>query len=165
MNSQRGFSLLELLVTVAIIGILSVIAVVSLTGVQKNTRDVKRQTDLKLIQGALEQYYADQHFYPATTAVTFSPPPAIPATIKSPTGTRTYLNQIPTDPLTSNIQYKYVANPSAAPACNNSNPNDFRTFCTSYCLYANMENTNVKGSPYTTTCPAVAGYNYLLTQP
>lgn len=86
MKNLAGFTLLELVITIGIIAVLSVVAVVNLSGVQQNTRDVKRQSDLRLIQGALEQYYADQHNYPT----------ALGANLTS--GSRTYLNQVPSDP-------------------------------------------------------------------
>ena len=147
MKSVVGFTLLELVITIGIIAVLSVVAVVNLSGIQQNTRDVKRQSDLRLIQGALEQYYADQHFYPTVLGVNLS------------SGARTYLNQVPSDSLASNQPYVYVARPSA---CDNST-----TICTNYCLYGNMENAVATklASPYNATCSPKTSYNYMLTQP
>lgn len=65
-----GFTLLEVLVVVAIIGILISIGTASFTSAQKKARDGRRQGDLKSIQTAFEQYNADNNGnYPATCSV------------------------------------------------------------------------------------------------
>ncbi len=56
---RKGFTLLELLIVIAIIGILASLATVSYSSAQKKARDSQRQADLKAIQNAMEQYYAD----------------------------------------------------------------------------------------------------------
>jgi prepilin-type N-terminal cleavage/methylation domain-containing protein len=56
---KRGYTLLELLIVIALIGILVTIAAVSYSSAQKKTRDSRRTTDVKSIQNALEQYYSD----------------------------------------------------------------------------------------------------------
>lgn len=50
---------MELLIVVAIIGVLISIAVASYTTAQKKSRDSRRMNDMKAIQNAWEQYYAD----------------------------------------------------------------------------------------------------------
>lgn len=54
----KGFSLLELLVVIALIGILVSIGAASYTSGQRKTRDSRRTADMKAVQNALEQYYA-----------------------------------------------------------------------------------------------------------
>lgn len=147
MKSALGFTLLELVIAIGIIAVLSVVAIVNLSSIQQNSRDVKRQSDLRLIQGSLEQYYADQHNYPTVLTTTLV------------NGGRTYLNQVPTDPLSSNQPYLYAAKPDG---CNNST-----TKCTNYCIYGNLENPNngSRSSPYNATCPQRSNYNFMFTQP
>ena len=53
---KKAFSLIELLIVVAIIGILSGIMVVSYTGYQVRARDTKRKADIKSIAMAIEAY-------------------------------------------------------------------------------------------------------------
>ncbi len=61
---RRGFSLLELLVTISIMGILMALATVSFTTAQKNSRDSRRRADVEGIRKAVEQYYALNTQYP-----------------------------------------------------------------------------------------------------
>jgi len=66
MKRKNGFSLLELLVVISIIGILIVIAAVGFTAAQKRGRDARRRGDLKAWQDALEQTYAEEVDYQGT---------------------------------------------------------------------------------------------------
>lgn len=141
-SSNTGFTLVELLIVVVIIAVLSSIGFVSYSEFNKNARDVKRLSDLKFIQSALEQYYGDNFNYPqAITGDVCGD-----GTISNPVddgcflikGSKTYVNELPKDPLSSNTQYQYTAVPSG---CNNSADN----LCTSYCLHAKVEQSrNVK---------------------
>lgn len=70
----KGFTLLELLIVIAIIGILSTIAAVSYSSVQKKTRDTRRVNDMRSIQGAFEQYYsANNNAYTCAPGTTYLP--------------------------------------------------------------------------------------------
>ncbi|OGE25500.1 hypothetical protein A3C26_02205 [Candidatus Daviesbacteria bacterium RIFCSPHIGHO2_02_FULL_39_12] len=62
-----GFTLVELLVVVAIIAVLSIIGMAAYGNVQKNARDAKRKGDIHIIRNALEEYYMDNKSYPITT--------------------------------------------------------------------------------------------------
>jgi len=66
-----GFSLIELLVVISIIGILAGIALVSFTGAQRQARDSERKSDIKQYQASLETYAnARAGFYPIYTIST-----------------------------------------------------------------------------------------------
>ncbi len=54
--TQKGFTLIELIVVVALIGLLSVIGLTSYSRVQRNARDVKRMGDMKELRSALLLY-------------------------------------------------------------------------------------------------------------
>lgn len=58
-NKSKGFTLVELLVVVAIIAVLSVIGITIFTSVQKGARDAKRKADVGAISKALEAHYND----------------------------------------------------------------------------------------------------------
>lgn len=63
-KSSVGFTLIELLIVIAIIAILISIGLASYSRAQAQARDGQRKSDLRNIQGALEQYYADFNRYP-----------------------------------------------------------------------------------------------------
>lgn len=60
---QKGFSLLELLVVISIIGILIAVVAVGFTAAQKRGRDARRRSDMSAWQDALEQTYAEYTDY------------------------------------------------------------------------------------------------------
>ena len=54
--TKKGFTLIEMLVVISLIGILAALALVSFTSSQKQARDVMRKSDLKQYQTVLESY-------------------------------------------------------------------------------------------------------------
>ncbi len=69
-QKQKGFTLVELLIVIAIIGLLATLAIVSLTSAQQKARDTKRVADIKAIQTALELEWNDNPGYPNSTSAT-----------------------------------------------------------------------------------------------
>ncbi len=59
-----GFTIIELLVVVVIIGILSTLVVTTYSGVQAKNRNGSRQVAIDSLQGQLETYYAQYSKYP-----------------------------------------------------------------------------------------------------
>ncbi len=57
-ENQKGFTLVELLVTVGIIGILATITVASLSGTRSRARDAQRLSDVKQIAAALDAEFS-----------------------------------------------------------------------------------------------------------
>jgi prepilin-type N-terminal cleavage/methylation domain-containing protein len=66
--SQKGFTLVEMLIVIAIIAILASVALVSVRGVRSSANDTKRISDLNKVQQQLEVYYTKNGSYPATPA-------------------------------------------------------------------------------------------------
>jgi len=62
--NERGFTIIELLVVVAVIGTLSSIVLAILSDARLDARDKRRVADVQQIQKALELYYVDHNTYP-----------------------------------------------------------------------------------------------------
>jgi general secretion pathway protein G len=101
-DHRSGFTLLELLITIAIIGLLTGISIFALSGAREQARDGKRKSDLETIRSALELYKADCNVYPSTISVTS-------ITGSCTGGSNTYLTVVPKDP-TSDSYYDYEPN-------------------------------------------------------
>lgn len=63
---KNGFTFIELLVVVTIIGVIFAAAAVSYTQISKNSRDARRRSDLETIRQALEMCRSLAGVYPGT---------------------------------------------------------------------------------------------------
>ena len=63
-KKSNGFSLIELLVAIAIMGILSSVILVSLGGARDKARDATRLNDMKQIEKALYLFFSYNDHYP-----------------------------------------------------------------------------------------------------
>lgn len=139
-KGSEGFTLVELLIAISIIVMLVALTLITFSDLQKNSRDSKRKSDLKVIQSALETYRADQHFFPSSWDLTSATPPALDNFTGHPTVTptpilKTYLKKVPVDPAAGST-YCYQA---LYPGCINSTS---ETSCNQYELFATMENSD-----------------------
>jgi type II secretory pathway pseudopilin PulG len=64
---EHGFTLIELFVLFVIVGILVTLVAMTYGGVQAKNRNDERQTDVDMLKGHLEGYYAQQTKYPTLT--------------------------------------------------------------------------------------------------
>lgn len=67
---RKGFTLIEILIVVAIIAILASIVLVGLGPTQQSGRDARRLSDLHEIQNGLELYYSKCGYYPGGVEAT-----------------------------------------------------------------------------------------------
>ena len=58
-KNQKGFTLVELMVVVVIIGILVAIAIPVYQGTQKKAKDNANAANIRIIEGAIQQYLVD----------------------------------------------------------------------------------------------------------
>lgn len=63
--NQKGFTIIELLVVIVIIGILVALTLPNLFSAQARGRDTDRKNELKNLQQKLETYFGDNDQYPA----------------------------------------------------------------------------------------------------
>ena len=92
---NKGFTLIEIMVLTAIIGVLSGVIFFNASKSRSVAQDQARATDLVNIQNALSRYFVDKRSYPVD--------------IYAPTGSLipTYIGTVPRDPKTG-ISYAYV---------------------------------------------------------
>ncbi len=93
--SNRGFTLLELMIVMAIMGILITIAQPNLKQSIVRAREAVLREDLFQIRDALDQYYADNGKYPGQLA----------DLINLSEKTKSYLRSIPKDPFTGDTNW------------------------------------------------------------
>lgn len=72
MQSSRGFTIIELVVVILVLGILVTITAVGLVRYQLDGRDTQRATNVAIIAEALEKYYSANGEYPSCNAMTAS---------------------------------------------------------------------------------------------
>ena len=130
MKRYKGFTLVELMISMAIIAVLSVVLSISFSKAQKDGRDQRRISDLKGIQNAAEQMVLLSGSYPPSTFY------RVTASSWSVNG-QVVLDKFPADP-------KYNANNIGATYLVTSG-----TGSTGYCVCAvveNLKNSNAENS-------------------
>ncbi len=106
-NKHFGFTLIEMLVVIAVIGILISISVVAFSAARMRSRDARRVAYVKQINEALELYYLHNGIYPTL----------ITAGQVLSTGSTAYLNPVPSNPtpwtdgVCSNQNFTYTVKP------------------------------------------------------
>ncbi len=135
MNNKPGFTLMEMLITIAVLGVISGVVVALLNPVKhmQTSRDSRRKSDLGAIQTALEMYYSENNQYPSDGGVPFG------------SSWSNYMRQVPQDP-SSGQSYCF----------------DALSGRQQYRLCANMETTEMAGP--SGTCRG-SSYNYCVENP
>jgi len=106
MKKSAGFTLVEVMVVVVILGILAAIIIPKIMSRPEQARVVKVKQDLLVIQSALDLYKLDNGMYPTTDQ-------GLQALVKKPTTSPQpqswksdgYLQQMPMDPWGQEYQY------------------------------------------------------------
>lgn len=65
-QNQKGFTIVELLIVIVVIGILAAITIVAFNGIQDRTKATAKVNDVKSLQKVIELYYAQNGSYPST---------------------------------------------------------------------------------------------------
>ena len=97
MQQQRGFSLIEIMVVVVILGILAALVVPKIINRPDDARIVKAKQDVLAIQNALDLYRLDNGIYPTTDQGLMALVEK-PGTNPIPRDWRSYLKTLPKDP-------------------------------------------------------------------
>ena len=103
-RSQRGFTLVEIMVVVVIIGILGALVVPKLLGRTGDARVTAARADIASLNQALKLYKLDNQRYPTTDQ-------GLKALVEKPTtgpaasGWKSYIDKLPKDPWGNDYQY------------------------------------------------------------
>lgn len=62
---NRGFTIVELLIVIVVIGILALLVITTYSGIQAKARNSKRQTDIQSLQTQLEAFFSQNGYYPS----------------------------------------------------------------------------------------------------
>lgn len=125
----KGFTLIELMVVVLIIGLIASGVLINVNKSRKQARDAKRISDINTGASALAAYYADKHAYPITNEI-------------SKLVSEGYIQSMPQDPLSPESGWVYTYSSSGSP------PN-------TYNLWSKMELNTGEG---VITCGSVYRY-------
>ena len=98
-RGQDGFTLIEIMVVILIIGLLALMVVPRLRGVADRAKRTKAQADIQELKQALDRYYLDNGSYPTTDQ-------GLQALVNPPTAGRVpsnyeqggYIEKLPSDP-------------------------------------------------------------------
>jgi general secretion pathway protein G len=105
---QRGFTLIEIMVVVVILGLLATLVLPRVIGRQEEAFAVKAQADINALSAALKLYKLDNFTYPSTDQ-------GLEALVKKPDGDPVpkhwkeggYIERLPKDPWGNPYQYLY----------------------------------------------------------
>lgn len=84
-NRESGFTLLELIIVIAIVGILATIAMPAMKNVPRKSKEAVLKTNLHTLRDVIDQHYGDKGKYP----------PSLEALVEAG-----YLRAVPIDPIT-----------------------------------------------------------------
>lgn len=125
-ENYKGFTLLELLIVIAVIGVLARIVVVSFPAASKRARDATRRSDIKQYQTAMETYIN------RSTTGSFYANSGTPDSTDCGTS-NLKMSACPVDPKST---WNYTLNSTA----------------TGYIIYAQLEQPNDSTKPYFVVC-------------
>jgi prepilin-type N-terminal cleavage/methylation domain-containing protein len=156
-KAQRGFTIIELLIVIAIIAILAGLVLNNFQGAQAKARDTQSVTRINAIHSKLEEFYNEGNGYPASASTTANFPGIDVNAVRDPRG-GTITNTIVADaaamaaataPTTgSGNQFKYVTYPTGCTLAL-SGGTFSGTACTGYRLMAFVERpTTTTPNPY-----------------
>lgn len=141
---SRGFSLIEIVIVLAILGVLSIFITITVTAQLQKARDGRRKIDFYVVRNGLEQYFDTKDCYSTK----------LPDCGKQLSiGQHVYISEVPCDPKTKS-QYTYFSD---------------NTACSSWFkLYANLERNddpaiNVTGCRF--GCGPQCQYNFGISSP
>ncbi len=173
MHDNQSFTLIELLIVVAIIGILAALIIVSLNTILPRARDAQRKAALNEIQKALAEFYINHGYYPGEQSF----PPPTGGWWENISNTAygaemyndmlSYMSSVPQDPLYGKTSEDYMYVSGNIGSAVSLNPGTYQH----YWIGAHMElssdytaTTATVSSGLYPTGPNPATFNYIIQQ-
>jgi general secretion pathway protein G len=106
-TTQRGFTLIELMVVIVIIGLLATVVMINVMPSQDRAMVEKARADISVLEQALDTYRLDQLAYPRTEQglqALVSPPAGLARPDRYRQGG--YIRRLPADPWGNPYQYR-----------------------------------------------------------
>lgn len=152
MNTSSGYTIIELVVIMTIMGILFSVLFIFIPDSQLRARDNERTTDMSTLRGRLEEYFQDNGAYPTeVTQATF--PRMDPEVLKDPAGNQLINNT----PVANESDARATTDPSATPANYTYTP--YPTGCANNCIGFILKSYIEQASPKTPNPYIVSGLN------
>ncbi|MCL6583093.1 MAG: prepilin-type N-terminal cleavage/methylation domain-containing protein [bacterium] len=139
MNNQKGFTMIELMIVVAIIGILSAIAIPNFLNFRMKAKTSEAKSNLGAIRSCEEAYHAEHETYKATTASPESVPGRTPVAWEDKGG----FSDIGFRP-TGQVYYQYEVSVASATAFEATAKGDLDGDSTT-ATYKITESNNIEG--------------------
>ena len=105
MTKNKGFTLVELLVVISIIGIIMALSIFGLQGARESSRDGRRKADLEQIRSAIEIYKSDCNKYPLAVQDNLKGD----GSVASCSVGNVYISALPDDPSAPEGIYRYYS--------------------------------------------------------
>jgi len=122
---KKGFTLIELSIVIAIIGILYMIAIPKADLSIKKAKESALKANLYILRDAIDKYYADFKKYPETLEELDAEP-----------GHKRYIRKIPVDPMTGKADWEIIYHPDR--------PNEI------FDVKSRSRERSINGEPYNT---------------
>ncbi|MFZ1360451.1 MAG: prepilin-type N-terminal cleavage/methylation domain-containing protein [Candidatus Saccharimonadales bacterium] len=121
---NRGFTIVELLIVITVLGILITIVAVSYNGVQRSAKKSAIESTAQQVKLKLGEHYTDKNMYPITKADVVTYLNAVDATAIASDFNKSY----------NSTQITYRACDSSASSCAATNCDNVATPCRSYAI-------------------------------
>lgn len=147
---QSGFTIVELLIVIVVIGILAALVITTYGGIQSKARNSKRQTDIQSLQTQIEAFYSQSGYYPSLKDMN----DAVPVTGWRAINMKSLDSGAMIDPSNPGVttlvtapaakSYAYAVTDNSGATCETTDTN-----CAKYVLTATYEGTVNSATTYT----------------